>query len=186
MPSPRCSPRSPARNGPAARIGAMSGETWRLRLAKEDFKFSVAHFTLFSAERAEPLHGHNYRMSVEVEGDGLDESGLVADTDALKAAIRAVCAELDDRVLLPERSPWLRLDRTGSGLECRFAGRRYLFPEDEVLLLPLINVSMELLARWVWDELAPHLAGRNLARLAVEVEETSGQSCRYVADLSGN
>ncbi|HSM14975.1 MAG TPA: 6-carboxytetrahydropterin synthase [Thermoanaerobaculia bacterium] len=163
----------------------MGGGTWRLRLAKEDFKFSVAHFTLFSAERAEPLHGHNYRMSVEVEGDSLGESGLVADTDALKAAIRAVCAGLDDRVLLPERSPWLRIEPSAGGLECRFAERRYLFPEGEVRLLPLINVSMELLARWVWDELARDLEGRGLARLAVEVEETSGQSCRYGADLSG-
>jgi len=156
---------------------------WRLRLAKEDFKFSVAHFTLFAADRAETLHGHNYRMAVEVEGQSLDPSGLVADTEGLKRRIRELCARLDDRVLLPERSPWLEVESGGGAIECRFGERSYRFPADEVLLLSLVNVSMELLARWAWNDLAEHLAGTELETLSVEVEETAGQSCRYSAAL---
>src|ERR1700733_13558481 len=34
---------------------------YRMVLAKEDFKFSSAHFTLFADGSAELLHGHNYR-----------------------------------------------------------------------------------------------------------------------------
>ena len=37
--------------------------TFSIRLAKEDFKFSVAHFTIFGPGHAEPLHGHNYNVA---------------------------------------------------------------------------------------------------------------------------
>ena len=60
--------------------------SFTIRLAKEDFKFSVAHFTIFGAKSAEPLHGHNYRLALEVEGEGVDEHGLLADCARLKRA----------------------------------------------------------------------------------------------------
>jgi len=67
----------------------------------------VAHFTLFGPTKAEPLHGHNYRISLEVEGDELDEP-LLADTDSLKRRVRELCNELDDKVLLPSAAPGSR------------------------------------------------------------------------------
>jgi len=164
----------------------MNGPRWTLRLAKEDFKFSAAHFTLFGALEAEPLHGHNYRVSVEVEGTELDDEGLLADTGVVKRRVRELCAELDDRVLLPERTPHLQVEAVDEGsVECRYGGRVYRFPAAEVLLLPLANVSMELLAKLFWGKLAEDLTGDGLATLAVEVEETAGQSCRYAAPLGG-
>jgi len=161
--------------------------TFAIRLAKQDFKFSVAHFTIFGPERAEPLHGHNYRLALEVEGEGVDELGLLADCERLKRSARAACAALDDRVLLPERSPHLAVGRSGSRSEAtvgvRFAGREYRFPAAEVLFLPIANVTMELLARWVWERLARVAKGENLRALSVEIEETPGQLCRYRAPL---
>lgn len=161
--------------------------TFAIRLAKQDFKFSVAHFTIFGPERAEPLHGHNYRLALEVEGEDVDELGLLADCDRLKRAARAACAALDDRVLLPEHSPHLAVGRSGSRSEAtvgvRFAGREYRFPAEEVLFLPVANVTMELLARWAWERLAKVARGGTLRALAVEIEETPGQLCRYRAPL---
>jgi len=162
----------------------MDRPAWSLRLAKEDFKFSAAHFTLFGPAAAEPLHGHNYRMSLEVEGEELDEAGLLADTDALKRRARELCAELDDRVLLPERSPWLEIRAEAETVEVRFGARLYRIPADEVLLLPLVNTSMELLARWAWRALAADLASPRLRRLSVEIAEAAGQSSRYSAALA--
>ncbi|MGE0640403.1 MAG: 6-pyruvoyl tetrahydropterin synthase family protein [Thermoanaerobaculia bacterium] len=152
-----------------------------IRLAKEDFKFSVAHFTIFDDSRAEPLHGHNYRMAIEIEGDdvGADEIGLLADCDRWKRAVRATCAALDDKVLLAAAHPGVAIETGGGSLVCRFAGREYRFPESEVLPLPLVNISMELLAGWVWHRLAPEAAGSRVRALAVEIEETPGQLCRY-------
>jgi 6-pyruvoyltetrahydropterin/6-carboxytetrahydropterin synthase len=163
----------------------MSPPRWTLRLAKQDFKFSAAHFTLFGPLEAEPLHGHNYRVTVELEGVELDGEGLLADTAVVKQRVRELCAELDDKVLLPERTPHLRIEAADGTLECRYGERSYRFPEQEVLLLPLANVSMELLAGMFWSRLADDLRGQGLGSLSVEVEETSGQSCRYSATLGG-
>ena len=52
---------------------ATSRPEYVLRLAKEDFKFSAAHFTLFGPDEAELLHGHNYQVEVEMVGYALDE-----------------------------------------------------------------------------------------------------------------
>ena len=161
----------------------MSNPRFTLRLAKGDFKFSAAHFTLFGPTEAEPLHGHNYRVLVEIGGDELDPLGLLVETGILKRRIREILVELDDRVLLPERSPLLEISVEGGGVECRYSDRSYRFPEREVVLLPLVNVTMELLARLVWRQLAEDLDDVAASELAVEIEETDGQSARYSAPL---
>jgi 6-pyruvoyltetrahydropterin/6-carboxytetrahydropterin synthase len=161
----------------------MPGGSYRLVLAKEDFKFSSAHFTLFSAERAELFHGHNYRVALELSGAGLDAWGLLVDLEALKKVVRALCRKLDSRTLLPAEGPGLSWSRENGAVQVRFGPRRYLFPEDDVLILPLANTSIELLAHHFWDELVPHLQGTRIERLAVSVEETAGQSCFYEAPL---
>ena len=161
----------------------MDEPRFTLRLAKGDFKFSAAHFTLFSPTEAEPLHGHNYRVLVEIGGDELDELGLLVETGILKRRIREILAELDDRVLLPERSPLLELTVEGGEVDCKYSDRTYRFPEREVALLPLVNVTMELLARLVWRQLAEDLDDVDATHLAVEIEETDGQSARYSAPL---
>ena len=171
--------------GPA-RIAAMSGQPrYRILLAKEDFKFSAAHFTIFGEGSGELLHGHNYRVTVELSGPALDELGLLADIESAKRAIRAACARLDSRTLVPERSPLLSWSRAGEDVELRFGPRRYRLPADDVLFLPLANTSMELLAHMLWDELAAALDRSRIAALTVAVEESAGQRCSYEAPLSG-
>ena len=64
---------------------------FRIVLAKEDFKFSAAHFTLFGDGRAETLHGHNYRIRLELGGRELNGLGLLADLECCKRSVRALC-----------------------------------------------------------------------------------------------
>lgn len=152
-------------------------------LAKEDFKFSAAHFTLFPGGGAELLHGHNYRVRLELSGAHLDEEGLLVNLDLVKRAVRAFCARLDSRTLVPTESSRLRWARQEGGIEVRLGERLYLFPEADTLLLALPNTSIELLARLLWHELVPRLAGTGVDHLAVSVEETAGQLCWYEAAL---
>src|SRR5262245_27016756 len=98
---------------------------YRIVLAKEDFKFSVAHFTLFGPARAELLHGHNYRVSVELAGSELDERGLLVDIEVPKRAVRALCARLDSRTLLPASGAGLALAEADGAVEVRFGDRLY-------------------------------------------------------------
>ena len=157
-----------------------------LRLAKQDFQFAAAHFTLFPDGRAELLHGHNFRVRVFVRGAQLGEEGLLCDLRALKQRIRACCAELDERTLLPEHGAGLEILRDATHTRVHFGARRYQFPNEDVRVLPLANISIELLARFLWEQLAPALDGDGavLRALSVEVEESAGQSARYAAELA--
>lgn len=172
-------------------MGAMvNGPRFRMVLAKEDFKFSVAHFTLFPDRPAELLHGHNYRVRLEITGSELDDRGLLVDLEKTKRALRDLCRRLDSRTLIPAESSHLAFERADGAVEVRCEERRYRFPGEDVLLLPLANTSIELLARMLWQDLALVLAGSRAETLAVSVEETAGQSCWYegalgsAADLS--
>jgi 6-pyruvoyltetrahydropterin/6-carboxytetrahydropterin synthase len=152
---------------------------YRIALAKEDFKFSAAHFTLFPGGRAELLHGHNYRVRVEIAGSDLEEEGLLVDLESFKKRLREVCAGLDSRTLLPGESTRLDWRREDGAIEVRCGERSYRFPADDTLVLPIANTSMELLARMIWRDLAAHLGGSRVDLLAVSVEESSGQRCWY-------
>jgi 6-pyruvoyltetrahydropterin/6-carboxytetrahydropterin synthase len=158
-------------------------ERFRLVLAKEDFKFSVAHFTVFSPEKAELLHGHNYQVTVELSGSDVGELGLLADLGRVKSEIRRLCRGLDSRTLLPAACPLLTWEHRDGAVEVAYGERRYRIPEAEVVLLPLANSSMELLARHLWRQLAPSLAGTAIEHLAVSVEESAGQRAVYARTL---
>ncbi|MEM7582776.1 MAG: 6-carboxytetrahydropterin synthase [Acidobacteriota bacterium] len=162
----------------------MSGQTYfTLVLAKQDFKFSCAHFLVFDAEHAELLHGHNYQVEVELSGPSLNEEGLLADMARTKARIRRACARLDNHTLVPQRSPHVTVDRRADHVEIRFLERRYRFPLEDVVLLDQVNTSVEVLARMLWQQLAEGLDEPGVEELAVSVSQTSGQSCWYRARI---
>jgi 6-pyruvoyltetrahydropterin/6-carboxytetrahydropterin synthase len=156
---------------------------FRIALAKEDFKFSAAHFTLFPGGEAELLHGHNYRVRVELGGSELGEEGLLVDIDAFKKVLRAACARLDSRTLLPGESRRLEWLEEDGAIEIRCGARSYRFPAGDILVLPLANTTMELLAQMLWRDFADHLNGTRVEWMAVSVEESSGQRCWYESRL---
>lgn len=165
----------PARRDPVEGV-------YTLVLAKEDFKFAAAHFTLFGAEHAELLHGHNYHVAVELIGRQLDDEGLLASFVDTKRAIRSACAALDDRTLIPTGSPHLRIRKIEDDhLEVRFQNRRYVLPAHDVVLLDECNTSIEVLARRIWHTLVADLDLSALDSLGVSVSETAGQSCWFRA-----
>ena len=82
-------------------------ESYCVRISKEDLVFSAAHFITYAGNICEPLHGHNYRLAVEVSGP-LDENQYVIDFILLHDMTKAIVDELDHRVLLPtaHRAIW--------------------------------------------------------------------------------
>ena len=60
---------------------------FNLTCAKENFKFSAAHFVAHGGTR-EKLHGHNYRLSVSLRGASPGADGCVMDFGELKTAVR--------------------------------------------------------------------------------------------------
>ncbi len=159
--------------------------TFSLRLGKEDFKFSAAHFTVFDDGEAEALHGHNYRVTVELSGSDLDELDFLVPAAATKRDVRAECAALDEKVLLPAGCPHLEVAEGGATVTAVLGARRYEFPSSEVVLLPVANVTVEALARFLWQRLRDrrkHLRDR-VDVVEVTVTETPGQGASYRRSL---
>lgn len=164
-------------------------ERWSIDLAKENFKFSAAHFLIFPDGSAERLHGHNYRVFVEIEAR-LSIHGLVLDFKAVKPVVRELCEELDEHWLVPGEHPVLRHGLRPDGtVEVRYLERYYAAPAEDVIVLPINNTSSENLAAWFGRELRRRLSERfadvEIRSLRLAVEETSGQRGVYHYALGG-
>jgi 6-pyruvoyltetrahydropterin/6-carboxytetrahydropterin synthase len=147
-------------------------------VAKDYLKFAAAHFIAYPGFR-EPLHGHNYQVSVRVEAE-LGPDGYVLDFGLVKRVAKALCEELDERVLLPERSDCLTLVRVEDAVEVETErGDRFRFPPADVRLLPIAHSSAEELAAYLLgrlrDTLRLEAGGRGLVALEVGVAEAPGQ-----------
>ena len=75
-------------------------ERWSIQVDKQYLKFSAAHFLIFPDGSAERLHGHNYRVYVEVEGP-LCPHGLVLDFIKVKPIVQSIVDGLDEHWLIP-------------------------------------------------------------------------------------
>lgn len=152
-------------------------ERFQVHVFKDYLKFSAAHFIAYKGFR-EALHGHNYQVSVRVEG-GLGADGYVLDFGLVKEAARRVCVELDEKVLLPAASDCLRLERAGGVVAAVYEdGSRFAFPESDVVLLPIVHTSAEELARHVLRRIRaelPDLERRGAQWVEVGVGEAPGQ-----------
>jgi 6-pyruvoyltetrahydropterin/6-carboxytetrahydropterin synthase len=150
-------------------------------VGKEYFKFNAAHFMAYPGFR-ERLHGHNYRVSVRIEGP-LGEDGYVLDFGLVKRVTRRVCESLDERTILPTESDCLQISAGTESVEvvCE-DGSRFVLPRTDVALLPIVHSSAEELARYVAGQLRRELlaaGARPWRLLEVSVAETSGQAAVY-------
>ncbi len=153
----------------------------RVRVSQDHLTFCAAHFMIFP-KGSEPLHGHNYRVAVTLEGMLQDD--MVMDFVALKRLVKALVDELDHRVLLPAAHPRLRLALGEESVEAVVDHKRYIFPIEDVRILPIPNTSAEWLARHLAGQLRARLpAGLRLRALEVEVEESFGQSAIYREEI---
>jgi 6-pyruvoyltetrahydropterin/6-carboxytetrahydropterin synthase len=158
-------------------------ESWSIDLSKEYFQFSCAHFLIFPDGSSERLHGHNYRVYVEIDAQ-LSEFGLVIDFRAVKPVVREIVDALDEHWLVPGEHPVLSWrERPDGVVEVRYREKHYAAPADDVLVLPINNTSSENLASWIGRELRRLLLERfesvRVASLRVAVEETAGQRGVY-------
>jgi 6-pyruvoyltetrahydropterin/6-carboxytetrahydropterin synthase len=164
----------------------VAASTYSVRVTKDYLVFCSGHFITYAGDQCERLHGHNYRVAVEVE-DELDENHYVFDFIALKDLTRSITDELDHRMLLPTRSRLITLSDDGPNCLVRYRDRRWSFPRDECALLPIENTTAELLADYIVKRLAQLMTDRGLTpplTMKVEVEESFGQAAevRWVRD----
>lgn len=153
-------------------------ERFKVRVTKDHLVFCSGHFISYEGDKCERLHGHNYRATVEIEGE-LDENHYVFDFIALKQRTKEITDTLDHRMMLAMRNPLIQVEEGPHSVHVRYRDREWLFPRDDCVLLPIENTTTELLARWIAQRLLEELQRQHNYRpavLRVEVEENIGQS----------
>ena len=110
-------------------------EQYHVRIAKDYLVFSAGHFITFDGDACERLHGHNYRVAVEVAGP-LDENHYVVNFTVLRDTLKKILDELDHHMLLPTGHPSIRVEADDREVRVSFADRRWVFPRGDCLCCP--------------------------------------------------
>ena len=151
---------------------------YRVRVTKDHLVFSAAHFITFNGNVCERIHGHNWRVAVELSGK-LDENQYVFDFIALRDAAQRLVNQLDHHILLPTQHPTIRVVADDQEVTATFEQKRWVFPREDCVLLPITNTTAELIAHWMALELrkilASHQGYESIELVQVEVEENFGQ-----------
>ncbi len=159
--------------------------TRKVTVERNRLRFAAAHMATFRGE-CEPLHGHNYEIIIELEGE-LSDDGWVWDFGELKRETKSIADELDHKFLLQRESPVLEIEERETNWAVRFADRGFVFPKSDVIALPIDNTTSERIAEWLAGRLqavlAPLDTAAALRRLTVGVEEMPGQCGWYTVDL---
>ena len=120
--------------------------------------------------------------------DGSCRDGYLFDFGELKRVMRGLCAELNERFLLPTANPFVRHTVSASGqvdVAVGCDGSRFSFPAGDVVCVPLSNVSVEELAGLFARRFVravggvQRLAERRVTRVTLAVAENSGQEARF-------
>jgi len=155
----------------------------QVQLRKAVHVFCAGHFITLADDVCEPVHGHNWTVGVDVEGQP-DAHGMVVDFIALRDAVTAIVASLDHKMLLPTANRRLAVETSrgplgGQEVTVRFADRRWVFPADECVLLPVANTTAEWIAGWIGGRLIESLTAAGTppaGAVRVIVDECLGQS----------
>ena len=149
-----------------------------LDIHKEEFSFSAGHFTIFSATEREQLHGHNYYVGVSFEF-AINHNGISFDYRVYKRKIAALCDKLDRYLLLPAKSPYLSIEESGEYWIAEFNQKKLPFLKEDVVILPIANITIEELAMWFLEALTENtaqLAEHAIHKMTVRVYNGPGQS----------
>ncbi len=107
-------------------------------------KFAAAHRLRNFNGRCEALHGHNWRVEVVVRGSRLDQADLLMDFGELKNLMNQVLDQLDHHYL------------------------------NEVPPFDQVNPSSELIAKYLFEQIAPRLPpGVEMARASAWESDNS-------------
>jgi len=148
-----------------------------IEIQKEDIKFSAAHFTIFSATERERLHGHNFHVHLAITVP-LGDNGMRFSYKEVKDRLRHLVATLDEFVLLPALSPFLKVHDEGINYRVVFNDETLLFLKADTLLLPVRNTTVEEFARYLLQQFLQDrefITSSAVQQLVMKVSSGAGQ-----------
>lgn len=156
--------------------------SYSIRVYKQYFNFSSAHFMLFKDGSREPLHGHNYRVEIKGNAPDLDDD-MVFDFLNIKPIVRRICDSLDHKLLIPKLNDKLIIEDKGNNFVIMTRDESFFsIPKQDVLLLPIENTSVERMAVYFANELKNAVFNEykfEFNELEIQLEESPGQCAVY-------
>lgn len=114
-----------------------------------DTHFSAAHRLREYDGECEALHGHNWKVAVQVAAESLDKLGMVVDFKVLKRALNGIIQRLDHKYL------------------------------NDIPPFDTLNPSSENLARHIFYELRKTIDTKEIQVTQVTVWESEGSAAIY-------
>ena len=112
-------------------------------------EFSSAHTLVGHSGPCKKMHGHNWKVEVEITGDKLDKIGMVIDFKEIRKATNLIVDELDHEFL--------------NNLEP--------FSED--------NPTAENIARYIFTKLSEEFSNKNVKVNSIKLWETDKSAVSY-------
>jgi len=137
-------------------------------------KFSACHF-LKEPFKCSRLHGHNYYVSVEISSK-LDDNYFVVDFIELTKTVKTLVKPLDHSILIPKNSDYLTINEDPDSVEILTSNKRYVFPQSDVVFLPLSSTTSELLAKYIHQKLKEIYPDKEII---VRIEESKNNIATY-------
>lgn len=148
-------------------------ELTTIELSKEYLKFSAAHFTIFSANQRERLHGHNFAISASIMAP-VGENGLCFSYAEFKVKLQNLCNQLDEYLLLPGLSPFLDIRSEANEYLVTFNSETMRFLVADTKVLPIRNTTVEEFAKYLLDQLLEDSAIAKYGIEQIEFKVSSG------------
>jgi len=137
-------------------------------------RFSSAH-VIPEYEKCGRLHGHTYAVHAKIFGK-TDEKGIIMDFAVLKDVLRDIVKKLDHRILIPEKSSVVTLEKENDSIKVTSLGKQYVFPAIDCILLPIDSTSAETLSKYILEQVAERLSSeKQIEKMEIGVDEGFGQ-----------
>lgn len=151
---------------------------------KTNIRFSSAHI-IPEYEKCGRLHGHSYAVHAKVIGEP-DEKGIIMDFSLLKEALRGIADELDHRVLIPEKSSFVSIQKENDNVKLDTLGKSYVLPQADCVFLPINSTSAEKLAGYILNRMLDKISiFKRVKSIEIGVDEGFGQGAWVSKILKG-
>jgi 6-pyruvoyltetrahydropterin/6-carboxytetrahydropterin synthase len=152
--------------------------TYRLTVER-DLNFSAAHF-LMRHPKCERLHGHNYKVTVELESGELNGQQMIVDFMEVRNVAREICQKMDHHILIPTKAEEIEIKEMGKEMEVVANKRRYVFPKGDALLLPIEATTVEKISEYIYRQLKQ--SSLKDFKFKVSVEEAEGSIATFAEE----
>ncbi len=155
--------------------------SYDLFLSRDYMIFSSAHFVV-GEKFIETLHGHNYKILINIYGNQ-DEENMILNFYDIKKVLKPIVDNLDHKILIPEESNLLEITESGEQIVIKIPNynKEYEFPKSDVMLLPIKNTTVEEISHYLAEKLMwnNEIKKENIDQVTVTVFEYEGQGVTY-------